>query len=109
MRHLVVSPFGKPRAALEESLTSNWVAIKLSVMRGQVEPDAPIYVGEVRADRGCGYMTVQSVLKTVEDGWSHWDRKTMAWWCQVLEQANIDLMADAQPEPTAISTPRKTL
>lgn len=35
-----------------------------------------------------GYMTVQSVLKTIEDGWVHWDRKTMTWWSRVLEQAN---------------------
>ena len=95
IRDLVASPLGKPRAALEESLASNWVAIKLSVMRGQIEPGAPIYVGELQPGRGCGYMTVQSVLKTVEDSWGRWDRKTMAWWCQVLEQANGDLMADA--------------
>jgi len=31
---------------------------------------------------------VQSVLKTIEDGWVHWDRKTMTWWSRVLEQAN---------------------
>ena len=95
IRDLVASPLGKPRAALEESLAANWVAIKLSVMRGQVEPGAPIYVGELQPGRGCGYMTVQSVLKTVEDSWGRWDRKTMAWWSQVLEQASSDLMADA--------------
>jgi hypothetical protein len=33
-------------------------------------------------------MTVQSVLKTVEDGWGHWNRKTMSWWCEVLKHAN---------------------
>ena len=50
-----------------------------------------IYVAELQPGRGAGYMTVQSVLRTVEDGWGHWDRKTMAWWCQVLERANGDL------------------
>jgi hypothetical protein len=86
---------GKPQSALQESLASNWVAIKLSVIRGQIQPDAPIYIGELQPGKNCGYMTVQSVLKTVEDGWGRWDRKTIAWWCQVLEQANSDLMADA--------------
>ena len=95
IRALIASPLGRPQSALQESLASNWVAIKLSVMRGQIDPGAPIYVAELQPGRGCGYMTVQSVLKTVEDSWGHWDRKTMAWWCQVLEQANSDLTVDA--------------
>jgi hypothetical protein len=95
IKAFITSPLGKPQSELEESLASNWVAIKLSVMRGQIEPGAPIYVGELQPGNGRGYMTVQSVLKTVEDGWVHWDRKTRAWWCQVLEQANSDLPADA--------------
>jgi hypothetical protein len=95
IRDFLASPLGKPQAELQESLASNWVAIKLGVIRGQIEPDSPIYIGELRPGRNCGYMTVQSVLKTVEDGWGHWDRKTIAWWCQVLEQANSNLMAEA--------------
>lgn len=92
---LITSPLGKPQPAVQDSLISNWVAIKLSVMRGQIDPGAPIYVGELQPGRGRGYMTVQSALKTVEDGWGHWDRKTTAWWCQVLEQVNSDLSAKA--------------
>ncbi len=95
IRALITSPLSKPPSALQESLASNWTAIKLSVMRGQIDPGTPIYVGELQPGRGRGYMTVQSVLKTVEDGWGHWDRKTVAWWCQVLQQANSDLIADA--------------
>ena len=95
IRDFIASPLGKPGAALQESLASNWVAVKLSVMRGQIEPSAPIYIGKLQPGRDCGYMTVHAVLKTVEDGWGHWDRKTTAWWCQVLEQANSDLMAGA--------------
>ncbi|MCJ7509290.1 MAG: hypothetical protein MUP14_00145 [Dehalococcoidia bacterium] len=95
VREFLASPLGKPLSELQESLASNWVAIKLSVISGQIEPDAPIYIGEFQPGRNCGYMTVQAVLKTVEDGWGHWDRKTIAWWCQVLEQASVDLIADA--------------
>ena len=95
MRDFITSPLGRPQPALQESLASNWVAIKLSVMRGQIDPGAPIYVGELQPGRGSGYMTVQSVLKTVQDSWGYWDRKTTAWWCQVLDQANSDLTANA--------------
>ncbi|MGQ9571852.1 MAG: hypothetical protein ACUVV3_01470 [Dehalococcoidia bacterium] len=91
---LITSPWGKTQPALEQSLASNWVAIKLSLMRGQIEPGTPIYVGELQPGNGRGYMTVQSVLKAVEDGWMHWDRRTKAWWCEVLEQANSDLLLD---------------
>jgi len=88
IRDFITAPFGKPQPALQESLTSNWVAMKLRVMRGEIDPGAPIYVAELQPGRGSGYMTLQSVLKTVEDGWGHWDRKTMTWWCEVLKQAN---------------------
>jgi hypothetical protein len=88
IRGLVTAPLGRPQPELQEALTSNWVAMKLRVMRGEVDPGAPIYVAELQPGRGSGYMTVQSVLKTVEDGWGHWDRRTMSWWCQVLKHAN---------------------
>ena len=88
IRDLVTAPLGWPQPELQESLTSNWVAIKLRVMRGEIDPGAPIYVAELQPGRGSGYMTLQSVLKTVEDGWGHWDRKTMTWWCEVLKRAN---------------------
>jgi hypothetical protein len=88
IRDLISAPFGKPQTALQESLASNWVAMKLRVMRGEIDPGSPIYVAELQPGRDSGYMTVQSVLKTVEDGWGHWNRSTMAWWCEVLKQAN---------------------
>ena len=84
----ITAPVRKPQPALQESLTSNWVAMKLRVMRGELDPGAPIYVAELQPGRGSGYMTVQSVLRTVEEGWGHWDRKTMTWWCDVLKRAN---------------------
>jgi len=64
------------------------VAIKLRVDCGDIDPGASIYVAELEPGRGSGYMTVQSVLKTVQDDWAHWDRKTTAWWCEVLDRAN---------------------
>ena|GEM_PF-5118847 len=88
IKDFITAPLGKPQPALQESLTSNWMAMKLRVMRGEMDPGAPIYVAELQPGRGSGYMTVQSVLKTVEDGWGHWDRKTMTWWCEVLKHAN---------------------
>jgi hypothetical protein len=87
----VTAPLAKPHSVVQDALVSSWVAVKLGVMRGQIDPGAPIYVGELQPGRGRGYMTVRSVLKTVEDGWAHWDRKATVWWCQVLEQANRDL------------------
>ena len=95
LKDLITSPLGRPQPALQESLASTWVAIKLRVMRGEIDPGTPIYVAELQPGRGTGYMTVQSVLKTVEDSWGHWDRKTMAWWCQVLKQANNGSIGDA--------------
>jgi hypothetical protein len=95
IRDLVTAPLGRPQTELQESLASNWVAMKLRVMRGEVAPGTPVYVAELQPGRGSGYMTVQSVLKTVEDGWAHWDRKTMTWWSQVLEQANNGSKHDA--------------
>jgi len=85
---LITATTGRPQPELQESLASNWVAMKLRVMRGEIDPGAPVYVAELQPGRGSGYMTLQSVLKTVEEGWGHWDRKTMTWWCEVLDRAN---------------------
>jgi len=91
---LITAPMGRPQLELQESLASNWVAMKLRVMRGEIDPGAPVYVAELQPGRGSGYMTLQSVLKTVEEGWGHWDRKTMAWWCEVLDRANNGSIGD---------------
>ena len=85
---LITAPMGRPQLELQESLASNWVAMKLRVMRGEIDPGAPVYVAELQPGRGSGYMTLQSVLKTVEEGWGRWDRKTMTWWCEILDRAN---------------------
>jgi len=91
---LITATMGRPQPELQESLASNWVAMKLRVMRGEIDPGAPVYVAELQPGRGSGYMTLQSVLKTVEEGWGHWDRKTMAWWCEVLDRANNGSIGD---------------
>ena len=91
IKDFIMPPLGQPQPALKESLASNWVAMKMGVMRGEIDPAAPIYVGDLQPGRGSGYMTVQSLLKTVEDGWGYWDHKAVAWWCQVLKRANDDL------------------
>jgi hypothetical protein len=85
---LVTSPLGRAQLELQDSLASNWVAIKLRVERGDIDPGDSIYVPELQPGRGSGYMTVQSVLKTVQRDWGQWDRKTMAWWCEVLDRTN---------------------
>jgi hypothetical protein len=79
---------GRAQFELQESLASNWVAIKLRVERGDIDPGASIYVPELQSGRGSGYMTVQSVLNTVQRDWGQWDRKTVAWWCEVLDRTN---------------------
>ncbi|TET95730.1 MAG: hypothetical protein E3J29_06415 [Dehalococcoidia bacterium] len=91
---LITATTGRPQPELQESLASNWVAMKLRVMRGEIDPGAPVYVAELQPGRGSGYMTLQSVLKTVEEGWGHWDRKTMTWWCEVLDRANNGSIGD---------------
>ena len=85
---LIASPLRRPQFELQESLASNWVAIKLRVESGDIAPDASIYVPELQPGRGSGYMTVQSALKTVQDDWGHWDHQTLAWWCEVLDRAS---------------------
>jgi hypothetical protein len=94
IRDFITSPLGRSQSDLQDALASNWMALKLCIMRGQIDPGAPIYIGELQPGRGSGYMTLQSVLKAVEDSWGLWDRKTTTWWCQVLERANSDLNFD---------------
>jgi hypothetical protein len=88
IENLIASLLGRAQLELQDSLASNWVAIKLRIECGDIDAGASIYVPELQPGRGSGYMTVQSVLKTVQDDWAHWDRKTMAWWCEVLDRAN---------------------
>lgn len=91
----VLSPFGGPHHVARENLAANWVILRLAVMRDYVDPATTVLIHYGNGNRRPGSMTVQAILKTVEDGWGHWDRRTTEWWCQVLEDANIKLVSEA--------------
>jgi hypothetical protein len=45
-------------------------------------------------------MTVQAILRTVQTGWGNWNRKTVAYWCGILEEATESLLAEeTAPHP----------
>jgi len=91
-------PFGRPRADVREDLATYWLALNLHVMRGNVDPVALVNVGDGNGHGPVGTtMTVQAILRTVQDGWGHWDSKTVAYWSHILEEANESL----PPEETA--------
>jgi len=81
-------PFRRSQAPLQEALATSWLSMRLAVLRGEVQPDARIFVSDPARNGKSGFMTVQAVLKTVEAGWGYWDRKTQEWWYRVLEDAN---------------------
>ena len=88
-------PFGRSGVDLSEDLATYWLALNLHVMRGNVDPIAHIEVGDGNGHGPIGTtMTVQAVLRTVQDGWGRWDRKTEARWCQILEDASHDLLRE---------------
>ncbi len=91
----VLSPFTVRHQVARENLASSWVNLRLAVMRGYVNPATAILVTYGDGSTRPGSMTVQAILKTVEDGWGHWDRRTTEWWCQVLEAANSKLVSKA--------------
>ena len=91
-------PFGRSSADVVEDLATYWIALNLHVMRGNVDPVALIEVGDGNGHGPVGTtMTLQAVLRTVQEGWGHWNRKNQAWWCNILAQANQTLL----PEETA--------
>lgn len=92
---IVRSPFGGPHHVAQEHLASSWTSLRLAVMRGYVSPATPVFIDFGNEDKLPGSMTVQAILKTVEDGWGHWDRRTTEWWCRVLEDANSRLISEA--------------
>ena len=86
--------FSRSRADVQEELVTYWLVLNLHVMRGNVNPTARIPVGD-RSGRGfAGFMTVQTVLRTVQDGWGRWDRKTQARWCRILAEASQELLRE---------------
>lgn len=91
----VLSPFGKPHRVARENLAANWVMLRFALKQGYVSPATTVFIDYGDGSRGPGSMTVQSILKTVEDGLECWDRRTTEWWCQVLEDANSRLISRA--------------
>ena len=93
-------PFGRSGADVQEDLATYWLALNLHVMRGNVDPVALIEVGD---DNGHGpsgtTMTVQLALRTVQDGWGHWNRKTQAYWCGILAEASQNLLPEEAAPP----------
>jgi hypothetical protein len=71
-------------------------------MRGAVDPATLIPVGDNSGRGFAGFMTVRAVLRTVQDSWGRWDRKTEARWCQILADASRYLLrekTDSSCEP----------
>jgi hypothetical protein len=92
-------PFRRSRADVQEDLATYWLALNLHVMRGNVDPVALIEVGNGNGHGPIGTtMTVQAILRTVQDGWGRWNRRTQTYWCRILEEANQNLL----PEETAL-------
>jgi hypothetical protein len=84
--------FARSRADVQEDLGTNWAALNILVMRGDLDPTTPIPVGDHDGDGFAGFMSLQAILRTVQDGWGRWDRKTEARWCQILEETSRNLL-----------------
>ena len=92
MRETIGRLFGQSRADVQEELGAYWAALNILVMRGDLDGSAPIMVGDQRGGGFAGVMSLRAVLRTVQDGWGRWDRKTEARWCQILEDASRNLL-----------------
>ena len=93
-------PFGRSGIDLSEDLATYWLALNLHVMRGNVDPVALINIGDGNGHGPVGTtMTVQAILRTVQDGWGHWNRETVAYWCGILEGANENLLPEEEVAP----------
>jgi hypothetical protein len=91
-------PFGRSRADVQEDLAMYWLGLNLHVMRGNVDPTAIIEVGDGNGHGPKGTtMSLQAVLRTVQDGWGHWNHKTLAYWSHILEEANQSLLPEEAP------------
>ena len=99
-------PFRRSRIDLSEDLATYWLGLNLHVMRGNVDPVALIEVGDGNGHGPVGTtMTVQAILRTVQDGWGHWNRETVAYWCHVLEKANESLLPEETAPPSLEAVP----
>jgi hypothetical protein len=94
MRETIGRLLGRSRADVQEELGAYWAALNILVMRGDLDGSAPIAVGDARAGGFTGIMSLRAVLRTVQDGWGRWDRKTEARWCQILEDASRNLLRE---------------
>ena len=86
--------FGPSRADVQEDLGAYWAALNILVMRGDLDPTTLIPVGDHRGRGFAGFMSLQALLRTVQDGWGRWDRKTEARWCQILVEASRNLLRE---------------
>jgi len=88
-------PFGRSSTDVQEDLAAYWIALNLHVMRGNVDPVALIEVGDGNGHGPVGTtMTLQAVLRTVQNGWGHWNRKNTSYWSHILELANGNLLPE---------------
>ena len=83
--------FARSRADVQEDLGAHWAALNILVMRGDLDPTTPIPIGYPDGNGFAGFMSLQAILRIVQDGWGRWDRKTEARWCQILVEASRDL------------------
>jgi hypothetical protein len=91
IRRVIGLPFGPSRADVQGDLGAYWAALNILLMRGDLDPTTLIPVGDHRGRGFAGFMSLQAVLRTVQDGWGRWDRKTEARWCQILAEASRNL------------------
>lgn len=89
--------FGLSRAEVQEDLGVYWSALNILVARGELDPTTPIPVGDHRGNGFAGFMSVQAVLRTVQNGWGRWDRKTEARWRRILVDASQRLLYEETP------------
>jgi hypothetical protein len=89
--------FGLSRAEVQEDLGVYWAALHILVARGEIDPMTPIPVGDHRGNGFAGIMSVQAVLRTVQNGWGRWDRKTEARWRRILMEASERLLYEEAP------------
>ena len=89
--------FGLSRAEVQEDLGVYWAALNILVTRGELDPNTPILVGDNRGNGFTGVMSVQAVLRTVQNGWGRWDRKTEARWRRILVEASERLLYEDTP------------
>ena len=86
--------FGLSRAEVQEDLGVYWAALDILMTRGELDPTTPIPVGDHDGNGFAGFMSLRAILRTVQNGWGRWDRKTEARWCQILVDASQRLLSE---------------